>query len=136
MKGYLYTACWSVFVWFFATMFFVMFGDSVLFRPGTAEFAVSLSLLIAGTGVLLAGATYLYVLFDKAENAPLKFGFIGTIVGLILDTFSLSNHQLIFPKLDEPQVIAFAAWMSFAYALYLLIPAIINELMKKKLKTE
>ena len=72
------------------------------------------------------GVTYVYLLFDKSENAALKFGVIGSIIGLSLDTFSLSNHHFIFPQLDDSQVIAFTAWMSFAYALYLLIPAIIN----------
>ncbi|MBO8157517.1 MAG: DUF5367 family protein [Bacillaceae bacterium] len=117
----------GVLVWFFATMFFVLFGERVLFSPGTENFITSIILLVIGTGLLLWGVTYVYLLFDKSNNAPLKFGIIGTIIGLSLDTFSLSNHSLVFPKLDEPQVIAFTAWMSFAYALYLFIPAMINK---------
>lgn len=35
MKGYLITVIWGVLVWFFATMFFVFFGESVLFSSGT-----------------------------------------------------------------------------------------------------
>ncbi|WCN39301.1 DUF5367 family protein [Aneurinibacillus uraniidurans] len=132
MKKYLYTALWGVLVWFFATLFFVVFGEYVLFSPGTNAFTVSISLLIVGTGILLFGVTYLYLLFDRSENAPLKFGVIGTSVGLTLDTFSLSNHQFIFPKLDDSQVIAFTAWMSFAYVLYLVIPIMINKIKKTK----
>ena len=127
MKGYLFTALSGVLVWLFATMFFVLFGDRVLFSPGTDSYVISLLLLGVGTGCLLWSVTYVYLLFDKSKNAPLKFGIIGSIIGLSLDTFSLSNHNLIFPKLDDSQVIAFTAWMSFAYALYLFIPAMINQ---------
>jgi hypothetical protein len=131
MKGYLFTAIWGVIVWSFATIFFVLFGEHVLFSPGTNKFIFSLFLLILGTGALLCGVTFVYLLFDKTENAALKFGVIGTIIGLSLDAFSLSNHYFIFPKLDNLQVIAFTAWMSFAYALYLLIPIMINQLKRK-----
>ncbi|PKR85351.1 DUF5367 family protein [Heyndrickxia camelliae] len=127
MKGYLITVLWGVLVWFFATMFFVLFGEHVLFSPGTENFTISILLLVIITGLFLWGITYIYLLLDKTKNAPLKFGIIGTIIGLTLDTFSLSNYNLIFPKLDDTQVIAFTAWMSFAYALYLFIPAMINQ---------
>lgn len=126
MKGYMFTAVWGVLVWLFATLFFSFFGEHVLFSPKTSGFIVSICLLLAGTAILLYAATYLYLLFDKANNAALKFGIMGTIIGLTLDTFSLSNHHIVFPNLDDSQVIAFTAWMSFAYALYLLIPLMFN----------
>lgn len=129
MKGYLFTAMWGVLVWLFATLFFRFFGEHVLFSPVTSEFVFSISLLLVGTSALLWGVTYVYLLFDKTNNAPLKFGVIGTIIGLALDTFSLSNHHIVFPKLDDSQVIAFTAWMSFAYALYLFIPLMFNQKM-------
>jgi hypothetical protein len=130
MRHYLFPAISGLFVWFFATIFFVLFGDYVLFRPGTKEFVLSTFLLLVGTGILLYGVTMVYLLFDKTENASLKFGLLGTMIGLMLDTFSLSNHIFIFPKLNDSQVIAFSAWMAFAYALYILIPAIINKHQK------
>ncbi|GIN40737.1 DUF5367 family protein [Heyndrickxia oleronia] len=125
MKGYIVTAVWGLIVWLFATLFFVLFGDRVLVSPGTNHYVISIVLLLIYTGLVLWGATYVYLLFDKTKKAALKFGVIGTIIGLALDTFSLSNHQFIFPKLSDSQIIAFTAWMSFAYALYLLIPAMI-----------
>lgn len=126
MKGYLITVIWGFFIWLFATLFFVFLGEHVLFRPGTDMFIISTLLLLAGTGLLLWGITYVYLVFDKSIHAPLKFGIVGTIIGLALDTFTLSNYHFIFPKFDDSQVIAFTAWMSFAYVLYLLIPFIIN----------
>ncbi|KQL53924.1 hypothetical protein AN964_10725 [Heyndrickxia shackletonii] len=134
MKGNLITVIWGVLVWVFATMFFVFFGESVLFSPGTENFATSIILLETVTGLILWGVTYIYLLFDKSKNAPLKFGIIGTIIGLSLDTFSISIHHTIFPKLDDSQVIAFTAWMTFAYALYLFIPAMINQQRSKHLE--
>src|SRR5699024_8617415 len=121
MKGYLFTAMWGFLVWLFATLFFRLFGEYVLFSPVSNEFFFSTTLLLVGTSALLWGVTYVYLLFDKTNNAPLRFGVIGTIIGLVLDTFSLSYHRIVFPKLDDSQVIAFTAWMSFAYALYLFI---------------
>lgn len=133
MRGYLFTALWGIVVWFFATLFFVLFGKQVLFSPGSSSFVMSILLLIVGTAILLVGMTFFYLLFDKSENSSLKFGLIGTIIGLTLDTFSLSNHRYIFPNLSDSQVVAFTVWMSFAYALYLIIPTLINERNKKRL---
>lgn len=127
MKGYPFTIICGVLVWFVATMFFVIFGEHVLYRPGTSHYAISLSLLVVGTGVLLWAVTHIYLRFDQTDHAALKFGIIGSIIGLALDTFSLSFHNVLFAKLDDSQVIAFTAWMSFAYALYLIIPALINQ---------
>ncbi|MFF5994652.1 DUF5367 family protein [Lysinibacillus sp. KU-BSD001] len=127
MKGYVFPVVAGLFVWAFATMFFILFGDKVLYSPGTENYVISIFFLLVGTGFLLWGTTHLYLFFDKSNNASLRFGIVGTIVGLALDTFSLSNHRLFFPKLDPAQIIAFTAWMAFAYALYLFIPAIINK---------
>lgn len=127
MKGYLFTAIWGFLVWLFAILFFRLFGEHVLFSPATNEFVFSILLLLLGTAVLLWSVTYVYILFDKTNNAALKFGVVGTIIGLALDTFCLSNHYIVFPRLDESQVISFTAWMSFAYALYLFIPLMFNQ---------
>ncbi|KOP79415.1 DUF5367 domain-containing protein [Cytobacillus solani] len=133
MKGHFLTVLWGVIVWFLATLFFVLFGKQVLFSPGTASFVISTLILIAGTGVLLFAVTSLYLFFDRSKNAAIKFGIIGTIIGLSLDTFSIAYHQIIFPELSHSQIIAFTVWMSFAYALYLIIPILINEVKKRDL---
>lgn len=132
MKKYFNTVIWGVLIWFFATLFFVYFGEHVLYSPGTAAFVISTFILLIGTGLLLWGASLLYLKFDQSYNASLKFGLVGTMIGLALDTFSLANHQLIFPNLDDSQIIAFTAWMSSAYALYLLIPTWIYVVRKKR----
>ncbi|MED3575768.1 DUF5367 family protein [Cytobacillus praedii] len=133
MKGHFLTVIWGVIVWFLATLFFVLFGDQVLFSPGTSSFVISTLILIAGTGVLLIAVTFLYLTFDQSKNAAMKFGIIGTIIGLSLDTLAISYHQIVFPELNHSQIIAFTIWMSFAYALYLIIPILINELKKRNI---
>lgn len=130
MKSFYKAAISGVIVWICAIMFFVFFGEFVLFRPGTNDFLISTILLLIGTGALLWGVTYVYSKFDQSENSPLRFGMMGTVIGLIFDSFSLANYHSIFPNLDDSQVIAFTVWMSFAYALYLIIPTFINYLQK------
>lgn len=126
MKGYLFTALWGVMIWLAATVFFMSAGDYILVGPEADTYIARLLLLLIVTGLLLWGVTRTYLLFDQTEYAPFKFGVIGTVIGLSLDTVSLSNHHFIFSKLDDSQVIAFTAWMSFAYALYLLVPLMMN----------
>lgn len=133
MKGYLYTAVWGVFVWLAATFFFVLWGEHVLKSPGADGYVGFQLLLAVGTGILLAGVTFLYGRFDRSKKAPLKFGIVGTWVGLTLDSFSLSYHNVVFPQLESSQIISFTVWMSFAYGLYLLIPAVMYILQKRLL---
>ncbi|WP_186278803.1 hypothetical protein [Lysinibacillus sp. BW-2-10] len=63
MKNYLITTLWGAFIWFFATLFFVFFGEHVLFSPGKENFTTSILLLVLGTGLLLWGVTYIYLFF-------------------------------------------------------------------------
>ncbi|TCZ79887.1 hypothetical protein E0485_03180 [Paenibacillus albiflavus] len=132
MKKHLFTLLWGLGVWLCATLFFIFLGKFVLYTPGTSSFTISIILLLAGTAVLLWGITHIYVLFDKTNHAALRFGIIGSILGLFLDTFSLSFHRTIFPLLEESQIIAFSAWMSCAYALFLVIPALLNQRIQRQ----
>ncbi|WP_040984723.1 DUF5367 family protein [Oceanobacillus jeddahense] len=132
MKTYLFTAAWGVFVWAAATLFFRIFGEEVLFTPGTEAFMFSIAMLLVGTAILLTLVIYLYTLFDKKDYAAIRFGIVGTMIGLVLDSFVFSNYQMIFPNLDETQVIAFSSWMSFAYALYLVIPFLFPQKIRQK----
>ncbi|MEK4304115.1 DUF5367 family protein [Oceanobacillus sp. M60] len=132
MKTYLFTAAWGVIVWGAATLFFRIFGEAVLFPPGTDAFMYSSGALLVGTAILLTLVIYLYTLFDKKEYAAIRFGIVGTMIGLLLDSFVFSNYQMIFPDLHETQVIAFSFWMTFAYALYLVIPFLFQQKVRQK----
>lgn len=132
MKTYLFTAAWGVIVWGAATLFFRIFGEAVLVPPGTDAFMYSSGALLVGTAILLTLVIYLYTLFDKKDYAAIRFGIVGTMIGLVLDSFVFSNYQMIYPDLSEPQVIAFSSWMSFAYALYLVIPFLFQQKVRQK----
>ncbi|MCT1905366.1 DUF5367 family protein [Oceanobacillus sojae] len=132
MKTYLFTAVWGVIVWITATLFFRIFGEDVLFTPGTDAFMYSTAMLLLGTAILLTLVIYLYTLFDKKDYAAIRFGIVGTMIGLVLDSFVFSNYQIIYPNLNETQVIAFSSWMSFAYALYLVIPFLFQQKVRQK----
>ncbi|MDE1455371.1 DUF5367 family protein, partial [Bacillus paralicheniformis] len=76
---------------------------------------------------LLYAVILAYRRVDKSRFAAVKLGIVGSAVGLCLDTFSLWHHSLIFPALSKGQVIGFAVWMVFAYAMYLMIPLILEK---------
>ncbi|UOY89369.1 DUF5367 family protein [Bacillus glycinifermentans] len=115
----------SFLVWLGATMFFVLFGELVLADPGEQHFFVNFLLLEAGTFVILYAVLSLYQKLDRSRYAAVKLGIWGSAAGLFIDTFSLWNHSMIFPKLSQGQVIAFAIWLVCAYAMYLMIPLIL-----------
>ncbi len=75
-------------------IFFRIFGEDVLFTPGTDAFMYSIAILLVGTAILLTLVIYLYTLFDKKDYAAIRFGIVGTMTGLVLDSFvffKLSN---------------------------------------------
>lgn len=110
-------------IWLAATSFFIFFGKQVLVAPTNRYFFLTFLLLEIGTALVLFLLTLLYRKWDKNQNALLRFGIIGSIVGLALDAVSLSNHAWFFPNLSAEQLLSFAIWMCFAYALYLAIPS-------------
>lgn len=117
----------SIVVWLGATVFFMLFGSAVLAEPGQDAFMFRFLLLEAGTFALLYVVMLVYRCVDKSRFAAVKLGIVGSAVGLFLDAFSLWNRSLIFPALSDGQVIGFAVWMVFAYAMYLTIPLIFEK---------
>ncbi|MED0675883.1 MULTISPECIES: DUF5367 family protein [Aneurinibacillus] len=116
------TFLFSFLVWLGATMFFVLFGDLVLVDPSKDNFLGTFLLLEAATAIVLYVVLLIYKKLDKSPYASIKLGIWGSAIGLFIDTFSVWNHSIVFPKLSEDQVIAFTIWMVCAYAMYLIIP--------------
>lgn len=133
MKKILFPMTWAVLLWASATTFFVLFGHQVLVDPSLSSFWPTLILLEAGTAVCLYLLSLLYIRFDSSANALLIFALCGTATGLFLDTFSISYHSRFFPALSSGQVIAFTAWMSCAYALYITIPLLMHYSRNRKM---
>jgi hypothetical protein len=88
--------------------------------------------LEGATGIVLYLIGLLYRKIDRSPRALLRFGLIGSAVGLMLDSVSLSLHPLFFPGMNRDQVLAFSVWMVFAYGLFLLMFALQNALALAK----
>ncbi|MEJ8544559.1 hypothetical protein [Brevibacillus borstelensis] len=113
----------GVIVWMLVTLFFRYFGHHVLVSVTHDLFFP----IFLGLETVTAAALYLvglgYRLIDPSKYGLVRFGMIGTAVGLLLDSVSLSNHSLFFPHMSDEQVLSFSVWVVFAYGLYILIPA-------------
>jgi hypothetical protein len=112
----------SLLIWAAATSFFRFLGPTLLVAPDDPGFPLLYLLLEAFTGIALFAAFLIYRRLDRSAYAATRLGVTGTIVGLLLDSFALWQHDLVFPQFSSGQLVAFAVWMPFAYALYLLIP--------------
>lgn len=112
----------SLLVWAAATGFFRYLGPTLLVSPQDPRFPLLYLLLETFTGLALFAAFLVYRKLDRSAFAAARLGVTGSIIGLLLDSFSLWQHNLVFPQFSSGQLVAFAVWMPFAYALYLLIP--------------
>ncbi|CCQ92277.1 YnzE [[Clostridium] ultunense Esp] len=120
------TLLFALFVWGFATAFFVLFGPIFLVDPDHERFLPVFLLLEMSTALLLYLVILCYTRIDRTPNAATKFGVWGAAAGLFLDTFSLWQHTLFFPTLSSGQLLSFAIWMVCAYAIYLILPLFVD----------
>ncbi|MCC3375580.1 DUF5367 family protein [Cohnella sp. REN36] len=120
-------------MWAIAMLFFMLFGDWVLVSVGEPQFGASLFLLEALTVLVLIGAALVVrlKLFPAAGSAT-RFGYVGTLLGLALDTFVVWYRERVFPDFDEGQHHAFTIWMTLAYVFVLLVPLIVDRLVRTK----
>lgn len=120
-------------MWALSTLFFMLFGDWVLVAAEDRQFSASLFLLEALTALVILGAAISVRLrLFTAPGSATRFGFIGTAIGLLLNTFVLLYRDKVLYDLDEGQYHAFTVWMTLAYALFLLLPAIADRLIRDK----
>ncbi|AEW54817.1 hypothetical protein ABE42_26490 [Bacillus thuringiensis] len=120
------TILFSIGVWFFASAFFIIFGSSVLLEYTSNRFFLQLTFLELATAIALYFVMWLYKRLDTTKYAVIKLGICGTAIGLILDTYILYNSSNLFSQFSSQQIISFTIWMVIAYALYLIIPCIIQ----------
>ncbi|WP_157829824.1 DUF5367 family protein [Bacillus sp. SN10] len=120
------TILFSIGVWFFAAAFFIIYGSSVLLEYTSNRLFLQMTLLEVGTAIALYFVMWLYQKLDTSKYAVIKLGICGTAIGLILDSYILYNSSHIFSQLSSQQTISFTIWMVIAYALYLIIPLIME----------
>jgi len=125
-------------VWAAATLFFRLFGHWVLAEPGEPYFGASLFLLGLLTLLVLIGLALLVRLkWFPSRGSAVKFGFIAAAAGLLLDSFTVWQRDMVFPAFSAGQHHAFTVWMTFSYALVLLVPAAVDAVVRDKAaKTE
>jgi hypothetical protein len=122
-------------VWAIAILFFLLFGDYVLLEVGDPYFGASLFLLEMLSFFLLIGMALIVRLkLFHERGAATRFGFIATAVGLLLDTVAVWHRQDVFPAFSEGQHHAFTVWMTLAYALTLLVPAVVDRLVRESVR--
>lgn len=120
-------------VWAAATLFFRLFGHWVLAEPGDSYFGASLFLLGLLTLLVLIGlALFVRLKWFPARGSAVRFGFVAAAVGLILDTFTVWQRDFVFPAFSQGQHHTFTIWMTFAYALVLLVPAAVDGIVRGK----
>jgi hypothetical protein len=119
-------------VWAVSILFFLLFGDWVVPGVGSPSFGPSLFLLEILTFLLLIGMAFVVRLkLLRERGSATRFGFVSAAVGLLLNTFIVWYRDSVFPAFDEGQHHSFTVWMTLAYALTLLVPAIVDRLVKE-----
>ena len=93
------TILFSIGIWLFASVFFI---------------------------IALYFVMWLYQRLDTTKYAVIKLGICGTAIGLTLDSYILYNSSNIFSQLSSQQIMSFTIWMVIAYALYLIIPFVME----------
>ncbi|MFC5701956.1 hypothetical protein ACFPVX_11715 [Cohnella faecalis] len=131
-QGFILTGL-ALAVWIVSTLFFSLFGDWVLGEVGEANFGSSLFLLEILTFLVLIGLSLVVRLrlFPEKGSAT-RFGFTAAAVGLLLDTFTVMKREQVFPDFSEQQHHAWSVWMTLAYAMFLLVPAVVDRLVPEK----
>ncbi len=110
-------------VWGIVTALFRWIGPAVLTELADPRFPLVFAALEAAAAVSITAAVLLFRKWDSSPRSALRFGVIGSTIGLLLDTLSLWQHDWFFPRFTQGQLLSFTVWMTFAYGLFLLIPA-------------
>ncbi|MFC5528662.1 hypothetical protein [Cohnella yongneupensis] len=118
-------------VWAVSTLFFLLLGDWILPSEGE-RLGSSLFLLLLLTFLLLIGAAvFVRLRVFREKGSATRFGYVATVIGLVLNSITISNRDSVFPKFDSFQHQSFTVWMTAAYALTLIVPAIVDRMIKE-----
>lgn len=119
-------------VWGAATLFFRLFGDWVLGEVGGSQFGSSLFLLeLLALLVLIGLALVVRLRLFPEKGSATRFGYIATAVGLLFDTLTVWRRDSVFPAFSEGQHHAYSVCITLAYALTLIVPAIVDRLIRE-----
>lgn len=118
-------------VWGAAALFLLLFGKYVLLEVNDPYFGSSVFLLIMLTLLLLIGLSVVVKLrMFREKGSAARFGHIAAFVGLVLNAFVFWHRESVFPNFSDGQHQAYAICTTFAYALALLVPSVVDRLIK------
>ncbi len=122
-------------MWAVPTLFFLLFGDWVVLGIDDPYFGSSLFLLEMLSFLLLIGMALIVRLrLLRERGSATRFGFVAAAVGLLLNTFTVWYRDSVFPAFNEGQHHSFTVWMTLAYALTLLVPAVVDRMVREPVK--
>ncbi|MBT2290152.1 hypothetical protein J7E73_13570 [Paenibacillus albidus] len=122
----------GVIFWLITLVFFRYLGPYVLLKLDEPYFNSFLLLLLTVMLLILAGVSLLVRLrMYRARGSATRFGYWTAMIGLVLDGFVLWHRKLIFPNFSEEQHQAFAVCITFASALTLLVPMLVDRIIRK-----
>jgi len=133
-KGLIFAGL-GIAVWAVPTLFFLLFGKWVVLEVGDPYFGSSLFLLEMLSLLLLTGlAVVVRLRLIPERGSATRFGYTAAVVGLLLSGFSIWHRESTFPSFSEGQHQAYAVWLTFAYVLTLVVPAVVDRLVKDRAK--
>ncbi|MCD9024116.1 hypothetical protein [Cohnella silvisoli] len=125
----------GVAIWAVPTLFFLLFGKWVVLETEDPYFGSSLFLLEMLSFLLLIGMALIVRLkLFRERGSATRFGFVAAAVGLLLSTYTVWHRESVFPAFNEGQHHSYTVWMTLAYALTLVVPAVVDRLVKEPAK--
>lgn len=118
-------------VWAVSTLFFLLLGDWILPSEGEKLGAALFMLLLLTFLLLIGAAVFVRLRVFPEKGSATRFGYVATVFGLALNAFTIANRDSVFTKFDSFQHQSFTVWMTAAYAMTLVVPAVVDRLIKE-----
>jgi uncharacterized membrane protein YidH (DUF202 family) len=124
----------SIAMWVVVTLFFMLFGDWFLLGIGDAYFGASLVLLEMPMFLLLIFlALFVRNRLFRQRGSATRFGVIAATVGLLIGAITIWHRAQVYSDFDDDQHQAYAIWLMLSYALTIIVPAVVDRLVKQPL---
>jgi hypothetical protein len=120
-------------LWLVTILLFRVLGPYVILDLNSSVFISFLLLLLAVALLIVAGISLLIRLrIFPRKGSAVRFGYWTALIGLVINGFVFWHRDLVFPGYSEAQHQSFAVCIMFANALVLLVPALIDPLIRVK----
>ncbi|MFB5269917.1 hypothetical protein ACE41H_24480 [Paenibacillus enshidis] len=121
----------GILFWLIAFVFFRFLGIYVLLGPQESYFTTFLLLMLVVILLLFGGLSlFVRLRMYRAKGAATRFGHWLAFTGLVLNGFIVWYRNVVFPPFSPGQHEAYTICIIFACALALLIPSIMDRLIR------